>query len=146
MYQHCTPCWPHVHLILFFCGIWTWCLMVPKVFCWSQNYSPVILCYKNWGCVLNTWVCSMWFVIALGFCPISALGTYFQSHWYLRQRDFSMSWYPSPPHLFCAYHVIPIGNLSGVFCQKFNASYDSLSRQWFWGWNPISVRQPWSLE
>ena len=108
----CVFCWV-------FNGIWHWCIVVLKVFCWSQSCPPSSHALKYLGCVLKARACSTWFVYALWVFTIGSLGTYCQSHLYTRQNNSSMSWYPSPSHFFCAFQVMPIGSLSLFFCQSF---------------------------
>ena len=56
-----------------------WCMVVPKLFCWSQNFPPSLGALKYWGWVLKSWACSTRFVLALVFCTIGTLGTSCQS-------------------------------------------------------------------
>ena len=106
-------------LCLTFNEILPWCLVVPEVFRWSQNFPPLLHALKYLGCVLKARACSTWFVYAIWVFTIGALGTYCQSHLETRQNNSSMSWYSSPSHFFCAFQVVPIDSLSVFFCQSF---------------------------
>ena len=89
----CALCWG-------FNELWTWCLVVPKVFCWRQNFPPSLLALKSLGYVLKAWACSAWYVLDLGFCPICALGTSCQYHLDIRKNHSPMSWYKYSPIYF----------------------------------------------
>ena len=119
----CTRLIPHTGTMWAFCwgshGLWHWCLVGPKVFFCSQMYLPTLCAMRFWGYVLMVWACSTWFVIFLGFFTIDVLGTYCQYHWEPIQSDFSMSWYTSLPHLWCAFLEVPIRILPGFTCQTF---------------------------
>ena len=62
----CNFCWV-------FHELWPCCLVVTKVFCWSQNFPPSLRVLKPFSCILKAWLCSTLCVLALVFCLMGAL-------------------------------------------------------------------------